>query len=379
VPEVEGAVEDRPRIAVLGGGHGAFAFAADLSIRGFDINLFEVPEMAENLAEIRAQGGIRSEPDPTTGLQAGFGRLQKITTDAAEALDGVDVAFVVVPAYAQERFAQAMAPHVRRDQIVVLSPGNFGGAVLFARTLRENGCDALPAICEQHCMIYGARKSGPASVKINGFKRHLRIAAFPSQATDSVMPILLAIYPTMVPVENVLWTGLSNTNTPAHPSIMILNAGWTESQYDYLFYIDGVTAGVERVVNDLDNERIAVGAKLGLQLLSLTEMDRIWYEHQGARGTTYREVCQNPNLATFYAPKTLDHRFLWEDIPYGLVPLEDLGRLVGVETPVCSAFISLGSSLLGLDFRKTGRTLKSLGLEGIAIAQLRQLVEQGLD
>jgi opine dehydrogenase len=371
-------MDNKPKIAILGGGHGAFAFAADLGVRGFEISLFEVPEMAENLVEVIKQGGIQSEPGPTTGLQPGFGRVRKVTTDAAEALDGVDVAFVVMPAYAQERFAEAIAPYVRQDQIVVLSPGNFGGAILFARTLKQHGCQALPAICEQHCMIYGCRKSGPASVKINGFKKHLRIAAFPANVTDEVMPTLLSIFPTMVPVENVLWTGLSNTNTPAHPSIMTLNAGWIESKYDFLFYIEGVTPGVERAVNDLDNERMAVGAKLGLELLSLTEMDRIWYEHQGAKGSTYSEVCQNPNMGTFYAPDTVDHRFLTEDIPYGLVPLEDLGKSVGFETPVCSAFITLGGSLLGKDFRKTGRTLKYLGLEGMTVSQLKKLVEQGL-
>ena len=60
-------------VAVLGGGHGAHAMAADLVSRGFSVNLFEMPEFQPNLARlfdtrtIHASGVIQGSfmsPDP---------------------------------------------------------------------------------------------------------------------------------------------------------------------------------------------------------------------------------------------------------------------------------------------------------------------------
>jgi glycerol-3-phosphate dehydrogenase len=52
------------KIAVLGGGHAGFAHAADLTLKGFEVRLCEVPELAETIAEIKIRGGIESVPDP---------------------------------------------------------------------------------------------------------------------------------------------------------------------------------------------------------------------------------------------------------------------------------------------------------------------------
>ena len=118
----------RPVIAVLGGGHAAFAHAADLTLRGFDVRLCELPELAENIAGAQGQGGIVSDPIPSTGLEAGFAPIEVITTDFGLALAGAQIIFLVVPAFAHAAFAQQIAPHVQPDQIVVLSPASFGGA-----------------------------------------------------------------------------------------------------------------------------------------------------------------------------------------------------------------------------------------------------------
>ncbi len=66
-----------------------------------------------------------------------------------------------------------------------------------------------------------------------------------------------------------------------------------------------------------------------------------------------------------------------EDIPFGLVPIEDMGKLVGIEMPICSSLITLANSLLGRDFRAEGQTLANIGLGDMTVPQLKQLVEEG--
>jgi opine dehydrogenase len=371
-------MENGTKVAILGAGHAGFAHAADLSMKGFEVRLYEVPEMAATIADIQNQGGIGLFPDPSTGLKGGFSKVHLITSDASAAIDSAEVLFVVVPAFAQEAFARRIAQHLKKEQIVVLSPGNFGGAVTFAEALKKNGCTELPVLCEAQSMIYACRKDGTDKVKIFGYKQGLGIAVFPAAATAAVIPTIQKVFPTVEAAPNILWTWLSNPNAIGHPPPMILNAGWIEQTHgDFRFYVDGMSPSILKVMDELDEERMAVGRALELELTPHNQMAKKWYGHQGYQGSTYPDKERNPVYASIKAESQLDSRYLTEDIPFGLVPLEDVGRLVGVEMPICTSLINLANSLLGRDFRKTGQTLANIGLGDLSVAQLKQLVEEG--
>jgi len=371
-------MDEHVKVAILGAGHAGFAHAADLTLKGFEVRLCEVPEMAETIAAAQERGGIESIPDPSTGLPAGFAKVSLITTDAAAAIDGAAVLFVVVPAFAQAAFAKIIAPHVKSDQIVVLSPGNFGGAITFAAALKANGCTDLPVLCEAQSMMYACRKGSPDSIRIFGYKHNLGVAVFPAKLTASIIPTLQKVFPTLVAAPNILWTWLSNPNAIGHPPVTVLNAGWIEqTEGGFLFYVEGISPAVERVLEDLDAERMAVGQALGLELTPHNQMAKIWYGHQGYQGSTYPDKERNPVYSAIKAESKLDSRYLTEDVPFGLVPLEDVGKLVGVEMPICSSLITLSNSLLEKDFRSGGQTLTSIGLGDLSVPELKKLVEEG--
>lgn len=73
------------KVTVIGGGNGAFATAADLTIRGNQVTLFELPRFAAGLSEVIEKGGIEMEAYANNGLTGGFAKLHKITTDIGEA------------------------------------------------------------------------------------------------------------------------------------------------------------------------------------------------------------------------------------------------------------------------------------------------------
>ena len=107
------------RIAVLGAGNGGKMMAAELSTAGWDLNLYEVPEFAErNLKTIRETGGIEVDISATPpdfkfpgGGKGGFNKISgKVTTNMGEALEGVDLIMLVVPAFARGRFIKEAAP-----------------------------------------------------------------------------------------------------------------------------------------------------------------------------------------------------------------------------------------------------------------------------
>lgn len=167
------------KVTVIGGGNGAFATAADLTIRGNQVTLFELPRFAAGLSEVIEKGGIEMEAYANNGLTGGFAKLHKITTDIGEALAESDIVFIVVPTYSMDTIASLCAPHLRDGQIIVLTPANFGGALYFHNVMRSAGCTAKVTLVELSCMIYACRKKTPSSVWVRGYKHNMGTACFP--------------------------------------------------------------------------------------------------------------------------------------------------------------------------------------------------------
>ena len=371
---------DRNRtIAVFGGGNGAFAHAADLGIKGFDINLCEVPEFGDALKGAREKMGIQLKVTGNPGMTPGFAGLKKVTTDAAEALQDADTVMVIVPAFAHARFARFCAPYLRSDQLVMLSPGNFGGCLEFWKVLHDSGSKTGPLLCETECMTYSGFKVNPYEVEVSGYKNGHTMAAFPGRRTAKALERLRPIFPTIKAARNILETGLRNANTVMHPPVTLLNSGWIEhTEGKFLFYHEAVTNGVGLAVERVEAERMAIGKRLGLDL---TPMDKVlleWYGHSGAKGENLPAVMRtNPVYSIDWAPPRLKHRFLTEDIPYGMVPMEQMGKLAGVPTPITTSIIELAGAVLGQDLRKSARDLEALGLAGLSIQQLKQFFDEG--
>jgi len=366
------------KVAVFGGGNGAFATAADLALRGFKVNLFEVPQLADNIAGAKEAGGIELENRGVPGLPSGFGKLGVVSSNPEAAVADVDVILVVVPAYGQKQFAELSAPYLRPDQIVVLTPGNFGGALEFARTLRQVGATHLPVLVEMECMIYSGFKENPYKVWVSGFKEGLKIAALPGKDGPRALSKLKKLYPKLELAPNVLETGLRNVNTVVHAPILVPNAGRVENTNgDFLFYYQGCTPAVGKVVEGVDRERLAIGRALGLSLTPMRDVLIGWYGFQGAQGETLTEVlATNPAYEWDTAPQNLRHRFLLEDIPYGMVPVEALGRLTAVPTPLTTSIISLACAMLEVDLRAKARTLDDLGLGDLSLDEILDIVNE---
>ena len=73
----------------------------------------------------------------------------------------------------------------------------------------------------------------------------------------------------------------------------------------------------------------------------------------------------------------MNHRYVLEDVPTGLVPISYLGRLAGVETPAIDAVINMACQLYDCDFWSSGRNLGNLGLEGLNPSEIREYVRTG--
>lgn len=366
-------------VTVLGGGNGAFAMAAALKRTGCRVRMLEAPELAaETIAPLR-ESRIVEIVGQNGPFSAGPVILDQVTHDPHEALHRADVVLYVVPAYAEERFTALCLPYFRPEQLVVLFSGNFGGALALSNRFVQAAARNRPLIAEAEGLVYTGVKEGPAAVRIGGYKAGLACAALPARQTAEALRRLAPLFPDLKPAANILATGLGNLNPIVHAPVTLLNAGRVApGRPRWRYYWDGVTGEMGSLIEAVDGERLAVAAALGLSLPAVQDVLRGWYGHKGAQGATLGEIiARNPTYENVWAPQTLDHRFLTEDIPFGLVPIEAMGSALGIETPLSSALITLASRLLAVDFRQEGRQLQTLGLAGLGAAEIVALVEEG--
>jgi opine dehydrogenase len=360
-----------PCFAVIGAGHGGKAMAADLASRGFRVHLFN--RTPARIHAIRLRGGIVLEDEKG---DTRFGPIPVVTTDMGEALDGADVVMVVVPASAHRDVARLCASHLRDGQVVVLNPGRTGGALEFRQVLEQEGCTARALVAEAQTLICSSRSTDLAEAKIFRLKSLVLVAALPATETPKVLEALHPAYPQFAPAENVLYTSLDNMGAVLHPALTILNAGRIEgTKGAFQFYVEGTTPSIARVLEAVDRERLAVAEALGVRAFSALEWLQTAY---AATGRDLGEAIQNnPTYRGVGAPRTLTHRYIFEDVPTSLVPIADLGRHFGAPTPVMEALITLASALHGTDYWATGRTLERLGLKGWTKDQLLRYVNGG--
>jgi opine dehydrogenase len=374
-------------LTILGGGNTAFAVAANLTLRGFEITLCEIPSFASTLEPIHETQIIQLD-----GVaESGKARIAQVTTDIPQALSQNQLVLLIVPAYAHKPFAQACAQHLQKGQIVVLMPGTLG-TLEFAKKLSDLGRPIRNigvTLAESDTAPYVCRKVAPNAAHIWGVVSGLGIGVFPARETDRVLELLSHIFTVdgknnsasaVISHPNVLACGLSAMNPVVHPAGVIMNAGCIEySRGDFYFYEEGVTPAVCDVINAVDAERRAIGKELGFDLPPVNEAFHA--AGFGPKGDLWATINGSRMLTQLKAPGSIQTRWLIEDVPYGLASWASLADQLGVETPLIDALVKIELVVTHLDDRMgglrtalTGRGVKELGLAGMSPQEMLEYV-----
>jgi len=346
------------KITVLGAGAGGTAVAFDCASHGHDVRVFDFEQFPDNIAKLAEQGGISAEGDIS-----GFAAIAYSGHDIDEALQDAELIYVVGPAYSTEPFGQAVAGKLGAGQTVIVSPSSCGGALAFKRAAGLSLNDDSIRVAETSTLHYAVRLTEPGTVHVFlKLKAGNLLAALPGKHTSDILDLIIDVYPSMEPAESVLQTSLQNANPIIHPAVTLSNAARIETTGgDFLFYEEGVSDSVGRLIEALDKERIAIGQELGLAILPDPEMGmRQGYMLEANYGSGYRKA---PGFLGIGAQPQLDHRYLNEDVGYGLVFMSKLGQQIGVATPAIDAVIVVASIVMARDYRAEAlRTPESLGI-----------------
>ena len=358
------------KIAVLGSGNGGCAIAFEWTQKGHDVYLFDFEQFSANIQAINKAGGILSE-----GEMEGFAKIRYAGHDIEKVLKDAELIFVVGPAYSTAAFGEACRPYKKNGQIYIICPSSCVGSLVFKNALGVAIEDETVVVAETHTLPYAVRIIGDAKIEVyNRLKGSYFIAALPSKYNQKVFDLVSQVHDTVEIAQNILQTTLQNANPIIHPAVTLLNAALIERTHgDFLFYEEGVTQAVGRVIEAMDLERIAIGKKLGITVIP----DPVLGFKQGymADETYNIGFSEAPGFKGIKAQSQLDYRYLNEDAGYGLVFFTDLAKQIGVETPTMDSIIQISSIVMARDYRKEGaRTMKTIGLDGYNLDELKKIL-----
>ncbi len=357
------------KIAVLGAGAGGTATAFDCAQHGHEVRLFDFDDFPDNVAGIAGQGGIHASGD-----LEGFAPIAYAGHDVDRALGGAELIYVVGPAYSTGPFGTAVRGRLRAGQTVVVTPGSCGGALAFKAAAGLEVADDSVRVAETSTLHYAVRLTEPGRIRVFlKLKAGNLLAALPGTHTDAILEMISDVYGSMESARSVMQTSLQNANPIIHPAVTLANAARIEGTGgDFLFYEEGVSDATGRWIEAVDRERIAIGAAMGVEILPDPVMGmRQGYMLADDYGEAYRTA---PGFQGIGAQPGLDHRYLNEDVGYGLVFMSRLARQLGVEVPTMEAVIHLASVLMARDYAGEAlRTPESLGIGGYDAEALARL------
>ncbi len=354
------------KVAVLGSGNGGLACAFELSQKGREVTLFDFPSFTEQITWVHDEGGIWA-----SGKLSGFAPIAYSGHDIERALDGVDLVVAVGPAFATPVQAEACRDYLKPGMAVLVCPSSCAGSLTFmhAAGLDPEG-DVI--VGETNTLPYAVRIAGPAALQVyHRLTGGMYLAAAPREETDQLLAMVADVWP-LERARSIFQTTLQNGNPVIHPAVSLLNAGAIDRGSEFLFYEEGVTPGVGKLIEAVDLERLAIAQSLGVHILSEPELGmKQEYMLENNYSTGYSKA---PGFLGISAQNKLDHRYITEDVGYGLVFLTELARRLGVETPTMDSVINIASVVLGRDFRaEQARTLASLGFGDLTADELRTL------
>lgn len=360
-------------VAIFGAGNGASALACDLSLRGHSVRLWENPSFSANIEYLLNNGRIVT----AAGAVSGKARLSCVTTDAEEAMAGAEMIFVIMPSFGQESAFNYMIPHVKAGQVIFIMPGNFGSISLYSK-LKANGNADGVLIGEADTIPYATRLKADKTCDVFGVKGSMSMSAIPNGNIEILREKLQSVLPLrLTALASVMAVGLANTNMIIHCPTMIMNAGRIESGERFGFYNEGMTPSVCKVMEKMDEERLAVASAFGYKLVTEFEDALSNYELDGSRYSCLYDIFNTHPVYSKMgkdSPQTLTHRYLTEDVPYLLVPVAEMGQIAGVATPTIDSIVRLASIVNDADFVQSGRGLAAMGIKNPTVDNILRML-----
>jgi opine dehydrogenase len=346
-------------IAIIGAGLIGRATAAYLAHHGHRVGLWSPSGRGTAaLPRVADPGAVPRARLTYEGALSGAAVVDVL--GGPEGVAACDVAVVALPGPAYGAVLPRLVPHLRSAHTVIVS----GALSLVPLWLFERiaACGERPTVVGWGTTLATARPTSTADVQVNSVRARFEVAAIPAAKGAEALATCQALFGDRFrPVDSILATALSNVNPVAHAAEVLPNLTRMERGEAWALF-DCLTPAAARIAEAIDRERLAIARGFGLAVRSIEEHCHLSY-HVPRGSFAEMAAAIHARYRGPAGPTTLEHRYILEDVPYGLVFYEALARAAGVATPVMSAAITLASAAYGRDFRGQNPLLTELGLD----------------
>lgn len=366
----------KKKITVLGAGNGGLTAAYHLAKMGYSICLYDLEAFPEQINKINETGTIiaKESEGEDVFIFPGTENIDVATVNPEIAGSYSDIFVMVCPSFAQEILFSKVIPFLKKDDTVILMPGNYGGLAL-DKMLKDAGLEGLNITFVDAISIpWATRIVEPGVISIMGIKEYLPVSIYPAKnVTSEMIDKISGCIPIPIKVlDNPIVSGLENINFGGHPLMTTLNIGLLENfNGEFNYYADCCSKATANAADKMDKERIEVANALGFEVLDeLTAMNTLY-------NSNYKTVYEfNRSSATHgkihNAPNSSKNRYITEDVPYLLVPCYELAQLAGVKANIVASIIHIASAYNDENYFETGRTLHKMGLSDLTLEEVKQ-------
>ena len=354
------------RIAVLGAGGIGLGYTAYLTDHGHETIVWS-PSGAgtaafQNGKTLDASGEVSGSFSPP------------IAASCRAALETAEVVLIAVPGNGHRTVIDQAAPHLRPNQIVIISSHCSLSALYLSNLLVQRGID-VPVVAWPTTYL-AARRAGETGVDISTIRKILDVATLPLSAVDHGLEGCQSLFGDHFQRRSdLLAISLSNLNPTVHMANSLCNLTRIERAEEWANY-DLITGTVGRLIEAVDVERLAVAKAYGVTVRTIREHIHLSF-HVPLGPVAEMTDAIHARRGGPPGPKSLDTRYVVEDVPFGLVPSVAIGRAAGVPMPLHEGGINLFSALYGRDFRSENDILPELELERMNGDELYRLVGEG--
>ncbi|KQY16794.1 NAD/NADP octopine/nopaline dehydrogenase [Rhizobium sp. Root73] len=354
------------RVGIVGAGSIAYGTAALVEQQGHKVTLWSPSgERTKALAAgeaLVADGAIKGTFHPA------------VAASAAKLVAGADVLVVALPAYGHKTVLDAIAPYVASQQTVVFSSHASFGALYLSRLLAARG--VVATIVAWGTTAVTGRQQGPTSVNVNTVRKQVDLATVPAARSAAGLAVCKELFgDRFLDRGSLMAIALSNLNPQNHMGIALGNMtrmergeSWSQGQ--------NVTPNVGRLLEDLDQERIAIATKLGLDVRNIFQHFHLSFHVPiSSISRMNQEMHEAGNGGS--GPATADSRYVTEDVPFGLVMTAKIGRLAGYPAELHEAGVRIFSAMYGRDFTAENDLLSALELDAMSLEELKDLCHNG--
>lgn len=303
-----------------------------------------------------------------------------ITSSLKQTVNKSDLIIITTTADAHPEIAEKIANYLEDGQLILLFSGGIGDKLIVGKILRDLGSSADVTLADTDTFIYACKidKLIPKDIQIRvkAKKKKLYLATLPSNRANDVIKYLHStIYPDQfIKIDNPLAVGIGD-GPGFHVVGMVMEEGRIEKKEDFNFYL-AFTEEMTKKMERMDEERKRVALAMGIKHCpTLREFLNTVYgikmrDDKGQRRSLFGMV-HSPLTPYFnlpgekirsLAPKTMNYRYLWEEMLTRVVPLYKFAQILGIDLPLHKELIQKASFILERNFMNEGRDPEQMGL-----------------